>query len=120
LYSVLYPSFYRLGSASSLNLSSIPEAEAGFQVVKEWVRSWVYEFNFSPQMRFLSNLAQVSKLSFQLDRKDAMSYLTKSPFMRMKPSIYMRPGSCYIVGEFLSSLEGKEETCISAGVLFVR
>ncbi|KAJ7451097.1 hypothetical protein FB451DRAFT_1566339 [Mycena latifolia] len=120
LYSALYPSFYRLGSAASLDLSSIPEADVGFQVVKEWVRAWVYDFNFMPPVKFLSNLAQVSRLSFQLDRKDAMSYLTQSPFVRMKPSIYMRPGNNYVVGEFLSSLEGKEPTCISAGVLFVR
>ncbi|KAJ7139425.1 hypothetical protein C8R44DRAFT_764441 [Mycena epipterygia] len=120
LYSVLYPSSYRLGSASSLDLSSIPEAEAGFQVVKEWVRSWVYDFNFMPAIKFMSNLAQVARLSFQLDRKDAMSYLTQSPFMLMKPSIYLRSGNNYVVAEFLSSLEGKDETCISAGVLFVR
>ncbi|KAJ6573853.1 hypothetical protein DFH09DRAFT_1311930 [Mycena vulgaris] len=120
LYSALYPSFYCLGSASSLDLSLIPEAEAGFQVVKEWVRGWVYEFNFMPPMKFLSNLAQVSRLSFQFDRKDAMSYLTQSPFMRMKPAIYMRSGNSYVVSEFLSSVEGNEQTCISAGVLFVR
>ncbi|KAJ7836348.1 hypothetical protein B0H14DRAFT_2794293 [Mycena olivaceomarginata] len=120
LYSALYPSFYRLGSASSLDLASIPEAEAGFQVVKEWVRSWVYDFEFFPAPKFLSNLAQVARLSFQLDRKDAMSYLTNSPFMRMQPSVYMRPGNNYIVGEFLWLLEGKQEICLSAGVLFVR
>ncbi|KAJ7671947.1 hypothetical protein B0H17DRAFT_1208872 [Mycena rosella] len=120
LYSALYPSFYRLGSAASLELSSIPEAEAGFQVVKEWVRAWAYDFNFMPPVKFLSNLAQVSRLSFQLDRKDAMSYLTQSPFMLMKPAIYTRPGHNYVVGEFLTSLDGKEQTCISAGVLFAR
>ncbi|KAF7340216.1 UvrD-like helicase ATP-binding domain-containing protein [Mycena venus] len=120
LYSSLYPSFYLLGSASSLELRAIPEAEAGFQVVKEWVRSWVYDFEFFPAIKFLSNLAQVTRLSFQLDRKGAMSYLTSSPFMRMSPSIYLRPGGNYVVGEFLWLLEGKEEICISAGVLFVR
>ncbi|KAJ7479993.1 hypothetical protein B0H11DRAFT_1263344 [Mycena galericulata] len=120
LYSALYPSFYRLGSASSLDLSSIPEAEAAFQVVKESLRSWVYAFELTPQAKFLSNLSQVARLSFQLDRKDAMSYLTQSPFMRLKPAIYMREGRNYVVGEFLLSLEGKDQTCISAGVLFVR
>ncbi|KAJ7743864.1 hypothetical protein B0H16DRAFT_1889844 [Mycena metata] len=120
LYSALYPSFYRLGSAASLDLSSIPEAEAGFQAVKEGVRSWVYEFEFMPAMKFLSNLAQVGRLSFQLDRANAMSYSIKSPFMLMQPSIYKRAGSNYVVGEFLSSLDGREPSCISAGVLFVR
>ncbi|KAK7064824.1 UvrD-like helicase ATP-binding domain-containing protein [Favolaschia claudopus] len=120
LYSSLYPSFYRLGSASSLDLGSIPEAEAGFRVVKEWVRSWVYDFEFFPAPKFLSNLAQVCRLSFQLDPKGAMSYLTNSAFMRMQPSVYVRAGSNYVVGEFLLSLEGRQETCISAGVLFVR
>jgi hypothetical protein len=120
LYSALYPAFYRLGSASSLDISLIPEAEPGFQVVKEWVRSWVYDFQFMPPIKFLSNLVQVSRLSFQLDRKDAMSYLTQSPFMHLQPAIYQRADSRYVVGEFLSSLEGKDTTCISAGVLFVR
>ncbi|KAJ7171712.1 hypothetical protein C8R43DRAFT_1231226 [Mycena crocata] len=120
LYSALYPSFYRLGSASCLDLNSIPEAVAGFQVVKEWIRTWVYEFRFMPQARFLGNLCQVAKFAFQFDRKDAMTYLTKSPFMLMTPSVYLRTGARYVVSEFISSLEGKEETCISAGVLFVR
>ncbi|KAF8151989.1 hypothetical protein K438DRAFT_1988110 [Mycena galopus ATCC 62051] len=120
LYSSLYPSFYRLGSASSLDLGSIPEAEAGFQVVKEWVRSWVYDFEFFPAAKFLSSLVQVARLSFQLDRRDAMSYLTNSPFMRMQPSLYLRPGGSYVVGEFLWLLEGKQEICISAGILFAR
>lgn len=120
MYSALYPSFYRLGSAASLDLSSIPEAEAGFQAVKEGVRSWVYEFEFMPAMKFLSNLAQVGRLSFQLDRANAMSYSIQSPFMLMQPSIYKRAGSNYVVGEFLSSLDGREPSCISAGVLFVR
>ncbi|KAJ6519176.1 hypothetical protein C8R45DRAFT_1204389 [Mycena sanguinolenta] len=120
LYSSLYPSFYRLGSASSLDLSSIPEAEAGFQVVRNWIRTWVYDFEFFPAATFLSNFARVARLSFQLDRKDAMSYLTNSPFMRMQPSIYKRPGGSYVVGEFLWVLEGKQEICISAGILFAR
>ncbi|KAJ7725516.1 hypothetical protein DFH07DRAFT_853912 [Mycena maculata] len=120
LYSALYPSFYRLGSASSLDLSYIPEAEAAFQVVKEWSRRWIYGFEFIPLMKFLSNLAQVARLSFQLDTKDAMSYLTQSPFIGIKPTIYLRRGGNYVVTEFLLSLQGKEETCISAGVLFVQ
>ncbi|KAJ6456165.1 hypothetical protein C8R45DRAFT_1187129 [Mycena sanguinolenta] len=121
LYSSLYPSFYRLGSASSLNLGSIPEAEAGFQVVRSWIRSWVYDFEFFPATAtFLSNLVQVARLSFQLDRKDAMSYLTNSPFMRLQPSTYKRRGDSYVVGEFLWMLEGKQEICISAGILFAR
>ncbi|KAF7367508.1 UvrD-like helicase ATP-binding domain-containing protein [Mycena sanguinolenta] len=120
LYSSLHPSFYRLGSASSLDLGSIPEAEAGFQVVRSWIRSWVYDFEFFPAATFLSNLAQVARLSFQFDRKDAMSYLTNSPFMRMQPSIYKRPGDNYVVGEFLWMLEGKQEISIAAGILFVR
>ncbi|KAJ7237490.1 hypothetical protein B0H12DRAFT_1238227 [Mycena haematopus] len=120
LYSSLYPSFYRLGSASSLDLGSIPEAEAGFHVVRSWIRTWVYDFEFFPASKFLSSLAQVARLSFQLDRKDAMSYLTNSPFMRMQPSIYLRPGGSYVIGEFLWLLEGKQEICISAGILFAR
>ncbi|KAJ6498050.1 hypothetical protein C8R47DRAFT_317204 [Mycena vitilis] len=73
-----------------------------------------------PAVKFLSNLAHVTRLSFQLDRKSAMSYLTQGPFMRMQPTIYKRAGNSYVIGEFLSSLEGKDQSCISAGVLFVR
>ncbi|KAJ6577097.1 hypothetical protein B0H10DRAFT_1963249 [Mycena sp. CBHHK59/15] len=121
LYAALNPPFYLLGSASSLDLASIPEAKAGFQIVKEWVRSWVYGLKFSPQFQFLTQLAQAAILGFQFDRKDAMSYLTHGPYMDAPPSVYLRgPEKRYIVGEFLSSLEGKEQWCISAGVLFVR
>ncbi|KAJ7630373.1 hypothetical protein FB45DRAFT_915319 [Roridomyces roridus] len=120
LYSALYPSFYRLGSASSLDLSSIPEADEAFPVVKEWIRSWCYQFSFLPEIKFLSNLSQVARLGFELDPKSAMSYMMQSPVMRLKPTIYKRRGDNYIVGELLQSLELREQASISAGVLFVQ
>ncbi|KAF7306351.1 UvrD-like helicase ATP-binding domain-containing protein [Mycena indigotica] len=120
LYSVLYPPYYRLGSAAALDLGSIPEAEAGLQVARQWVRSLVYDCEFLPMPMFLSNLAQITKLSFQFDRRDAMSFLKQGPYMLLQPPIYMRSSESYIVGEFLQSLEAKTPTCICAGVLFVR
>ncbi|KAJ7222624.1 hypothetical protein GGX14DRAFT_558715 [Mycena pura] len=120
LYTTLYPPYFRLGSASGLDLGLIPEAEPAFQVLKHWVRSWAYEFQFTPHTKFLSNLSQIVRLSFRFDPKDAMSYLTQSPFISIQPAIYHRQGGSYIVAEFLSFLHGKAPESISAGVLFVR
>ncbi|KAJ7051208.1 hypothetical protein C8F01DRAFT_1237408 [Mycena amicta] len=119
LYAALYPPYYRLGTPAALDLGLIPEAAAGLQVVREWVRGWAYDCEFLPHARFLSDLSQIARLSFQFDRRDAMSYLTQGPYMRMQPSMYKRFGDSYVVGEFLRSLEAKTSACISAGVMFL-
>ncbi|KAJ7293966.1 hypothetical protein C8J57DRAFT_1444990 [Mycena rebaudengoi] len=120
LYAALNPTYYILGTASSLDPESIPEAEEGFQVVREWARSWIGTLDFLPSLSFLSHLAEVSSLSLLFDRKHSMEYLMWGLYMQMKPTIYLRPGGNYVVGEFIKSLELKESWSLSAGIFFIQ
>ncbi|KAJ7139395.1 hypothetical protein C8R44DRAFT_867547 [Mycena epipterygia] len=123
LYDVLNPPSYQLGSACSFNLSLIPEAEAGLQIVKEWVRSWSYELEFKPELSFLTHMVQLAHLAFQFDGKHAMSYLTHGPFMMdpRKPLMYRRPpDGQYVVAEFLAALDVQQDWALSAATLFLR
>ncbi|KAJ7037374.1 hypothetical protein C8F04DRAFT_1393598 [Mycena alexandri] len=121
LYAVLNPPSYQLGSAARLDFNRIPEANLGLQIVKEWVRGFVYRLGFIPD--FLTRMVQLAHLGFELDRKHAKEYFAHSPFMKdsTKPLMYQRPpGEQYIVAEFLSGLENQEIWSLSAGVMFLR
>ncbi|KAJ7051172.1 hypothetical protein C8F01DRAFT_1067163 [Mycena amicta] len=124
LYSVLNPASYRLGSPASLNLTAIPEAAIGFQVIGDWLRERAYALDFDPQLRFLTRLVETVQLAFQFDRRHAMAYLGYAPFMtKDKPWIYRRlPASegQYVVSEFLHAVDDRAEWSLSAGVLFLR
>lgn len=123
LYAVLNPPSFHLGSAASLDLNSIPEAELALQVVKEWVRNWSFALEFSPETHFLTDMIQLARLGFELDRKHATVYSSRFSFMMdpRKPLIYRRPPEGrYIVGEFLSALDDRYEWCLSAGVIFLQ
>ncbi|KAJ7171695.1 hypothetical protein C8R43DRAFT_874648, partial [Mycena crocata] len=123
LYTTLNPPSYQLGSVHCLDLNSIPEAEEGLHVVKEWIRGWSFTLEFFPELQFLTHVVQLARLAFQFDRTHAMSYLTRSAFMRdpRKPLMYRRPpDGSYVVAEFLSALENEQEWCLSAGVIFLR
>ncbi|KAJ7237474.1 hypothetical protein B0H12DRAFT_1238216 [Mycena haematopus] len=123
LYEVLNPLSYQLGSAASLDLSSIPEAQVGLQIVREWVRDGVYALEFVPEFHFLTRLVQLTQLGFQFDGRNALSYLNRGPFMTnpSKPPMYRRPPEGqYVVAEFISALEDRHEWCLSAGVMFLR
>ncbi|KAJ7652111.1 hypothetical protein DFH06DRAFT_1094341 [Mycena polygramma] len=124
LYAVLNPLSYQLGSAASLDLNLIPEADVGLQVVKEWVRDCVYTHEFAPEFHFLTRLVQLAYLGFQFDGKHAMLYLTRGPPYMMnprKPLMYRRPPEGrYVVAEFILALEDQHEWCLSAGVIFLR
>ncbi|KAJ6573822.1 hypothetical protein DFH09DRAFT_1361892 [Mycena vulgaris] len=122
LYAVLNPPSYQLGSAATLDLNLIPEAELALQVVKEWVRSWSYTLEFTPELVFLTHMVQLARLGFEFDGRHAMAYLTRSPFMMdpRKPLMYRRPPEGrYIVADFLSGLDDQHEWCLSAGVIFL-
>jgi hypothetical protein len=123
LYSVLNPASHHLGSAASLDIFSIPEAALALNAVKEWVRNWAYTLEFIPESAFITHLIQIASIASAFDRKRAMSYLIFGPFMTnpRKPLQYMRrPEDRYIVGEFLSALDGQEHRCLSAGVIFLQ
>jgi hypothetical protein len=123
LYAVLNPPSYQLGSASSLDLSLIPEAETGLQIAKQWIRSWAYTLEFLPELEFLTHVVQLAHLGFQLAGKHAMSYLTRVPFMMnpMKPLIYLRPPEeRYVVADFLFALNNQHPWCLAAGVTFLQ
>ncbi|KAJ6614863.1 hypothetical protein B0H10DRAFT_2042924 [Mycena sp. CBHHK59/15] len=123
LYATLNPPSYHLGSISVLDLASIPESETGFQVVKEWVRSWAYMLEFVPELEFLTHFLHIANISFQFDRTHAMSYMTRGHFMTSpkKPLKYRRPpDGQYVVAELLCALDGQYDWCLSAGVIFIR
>ncbi|KAJ7801958.1 hypothetical protein B0H14DRAFT_3782099 [Mycena olivaceomarginata] len=122
LYAVLNPPSYQLGPASSLDLGLIPEAEAGLQVAKQWIRSWAYTLEFDPESEFLTHVVQLAHLGFQLSGKHALSYLTRVPFMMnpRKPLIYRRPPEGrYVVAHFVFALNNQYPWCLAAGVTFL-
>jgi len=118
----LNPPFYLLGTPANLNVALIPEAQKGFQVVKEWIRNLVYKLDHRPQTPFLTTLMRAAYLSFTFDRKQASDYMYRARCMTTSPfpqEYYRGPGE-YIVGELLASLEGTQVWCLSGGVLFVK
>jgi hypothetical protein len=120
---VLNPPSYQLGPASDLDFSLIPEAEAGLQIAKQWIRSWAHTLEFVPELEFLTHVVQLAHLGFQLAGKHAMSYLTHVPFMTNpeKPLIYQRPPEGrYVVADFLFALKNQHSGCLAAGVTFLQ
>ncbi|KAJ7356587.1 hypothetical protein DFH08DRAFT_1075732 [Mycena albidolilacea] len=123
LYAVLNPLSYHLGSAVTLELGLIPEAQPGLQLVKEWIRDCVYTLRFKPELHFVTQLIQLAELGFQFDGRNAMAYLNRGPFMvdSARPEIYQRfPDKQYVVAEFITALEDRYGWSVSYGVSFLR
>jgi hypothetical protein len=114
---VLNPPSYQLGPASDLDFSLIPEAEAGLQIAKQWIRSWAHTLEFVPELEFLTHVVQLGHLGFQLAGRHAMSYLTRVPFI-MNPKKPLISEGRYVVADFLLALDNQHPLCLVAGVTF--
>ncbi|KAK6977441.1 UvrD-like helicase ATP-binding domain-containing protein, partial [Favolaschia claudopus] len=121
LYTILNPLSYQLGSAASLDLGLIPEAQPGIQIVKEWVRDGVYSLQFKPESQFLTRFVHLTQLGFQFDAGHAMSYLNHASISTdpRKPLVYRAPpDGRYVLTGYIYSLDDRQHWCLSAGIDF--
>jgi hypothetical protein len=113
----------KAGSWLDLDFSSLPEAEKGLQVVKEWIRGFLYtaSLNNMSRMQFLTRITHIATLALFLDKDNAISYFKRSPCITTdRPHHYLRAGSHYIVHDLLDFLNYADLTALSAGVLFIK
>ncbi|KAF9033219.1 hypothetical protein BDZ89DRAFT_983953 [Hymenopellis radicata] len=109
LYNALYPPHHSLGSISDLDVSKIPEAEKGFNVVRHWVQSLAFTQQIRPHTTFLTDVMQVASLAYAFDRHrvESTKYLQQAPYWSTEPMPrrYYKFGN-FIVPELLLSISG--------------
>lgn len=102
----------------------IPEAQKGFQVLKEWVRASAYDLDFHPQTPFLTDLIRTATLGLRFDEKSASEYLYRGKTLHSRAyplERYIRPqGQAFIIPELLASIQGTAPWCLTAGILSLR
>ncbi|KAK0443136.1 uncharacterized protein EV420DRAFT_1649415 [Desarmillaria tabescens] len=120
LCDALHPPHPKFGSISHLALSTIPEAQKALNVVKDWVRTVVYDRKCHPKTNFLADVMRTATLAFTFDRSQA-SYLRNAAYFREKypPSTYIRRGNVFIPRDLLNSMSGSQIWSLTAGFLFV-
>ncbi|KAI0089831.1 hypothetical protein BDY19DRAFT_992789 [Irpex rosettiformis] len=123
LYEAYFPVHSKAGSALQLDLALIPEADKGFEIVKEWIRDLLYTqcFEYLGPWNFLTFIAEVATLALRFEKHNAFDYFRRAPCVTMdRPERYIRNGGRYIVWDLLDFLGRTSATSLSAGVCFIK
>lgn len=109
---------------TDLDLARIPEAEQANRVIKDWIRHFFWNARFADigRLNFLTVLAEMATLAFQLAKDDAQLYFSASPCITSEPhpQDYLLEDDYYVVNHLLQFLGGNDTDALSAGVLFVK
>ncbi len=109
---------------TDLDLARIPEAEQANRVIKDWIRHFFWNARFADigRLNFLTVLAEMATLAFQLAKDDAQLYFSESPCIasELPPHDYLLEGNYHVVNDLLQFLGGNNASALSAGVYFVK
>ncbi|KAK0506460.1 hypothetical protein EDD18DRAFT_1455776 [Armillaria luteobubalina] len=120
LCNALHPPHHMFGSSSHLALSTVPEATKGLNIVKDWMRTFVYRQEFLPDIAFLTDVIRTTTLAFMFDRSEADDYLKHAAYFSMRtPPMYIRRGGSSILPELLAAMSGTYTWSLTAGFVFV-
>lgn len=106
-----------------MDLTAIPEAEKGFQVIREWIRDLLLEqrFEMMGPWPFLTFIVELVTLTWRLEKQNTVQLLRRAPCITIdRPVDFIRNGHRYIVWDLLDFLSLSSTTSLSAGVLFIK
>lgn len=123
LYESYFPIHYKAGSALDVDLTTIPEANRGVQIMLEWIHDLLLSEDFARihPPGFLTFIAEAVTLSLRFEKSGGLQYLKRAPCItRDRPEAYIREGGKYIVWDLLDFLGRTSVASLSFGVHFVK
>jgi len=101
----------------------IPGARESIGVMKHWVRDALYTLRAdNDRPAFLTTVLKLTSLIFAFDESSALKCIKQAHFnahhARVKEFVY--PDGCYVLEDIVSLFDGTKQTCISAGLKFLR
>ncbi|KAI0089819.1 hypothetical protein BDY19DRAFT_1047690 [Irpex rosettiformis] len=123
LYEAYFPVYPKAGSALRVDLARIPEADKGFQTIREWIHDLLLSerFDFLRPWFFLTFIAEVATLALRLEKSKAFDYFKRAPCITLdKPEQYLRNGERYVVQDLLDFLGRRNTASLTAGVIFIK
>lgn len=99
----------------------VPEFVKGFQIVKHWVQTLIYNVNCDPHELLLTDILRFANLGLFLDPKDAPNHLLRNHFMTSMTSI-PRPIllAQHIVSELLTCMAASDPWFLWRGICVVK
>lgn len=102
----------------------IPGAHENIGVMKHWVRDALYALRVDyDRSAFLTNVLKLTSLLFAFDESSALQCIKQAHFnashARVAAFVYPDSGR-YVLEDIVSLFDGTQQTCISAGLLFLR
>ncbi|EGN94529.1 hypothetical protein SERLA73DRAFT_114784 [Serpula lacrymans var. lacrymans S7.3] len=124
LYEALNPPYHMLGHISNLDLTRIPDAQQGCQVVIDWLRDLLYTLDpRENKPTFLSMASILAGLSLDFDSDAAYSYVRQAPFAapngRLPPELLRNKSAFYVINDLIEFLEDKKQYSLTLGILFL-
>ncbi|KAF8139771.1 hypothetical protein EV363DRAFT_1497668, partial [Boletus edulis] len=123
LYEAFNTQSHVQGSTADLDLSMIPGAHDSIGVMKHWVRDALYALHENrARSAFLTNVLKLTSLIFAFDAASALTCIGQAQFNahHARVQVFTYPDGRYVLEDIVRLFDGTQQTCISAGLLFLR